>query len=125
MIALFANRFPYKTSLRFFDIFFCEGWKLPVRTMVALLKHCKQDVLKKNTAEIIPHLYKVASELQPQQFLDVSLGLKVTVSTINDYIKQYEESLPEAEKEKIAAYKESRKQIQAGKRKSVWNKVFS
>src|SRR5437762_98916 len=41
IIALFTNRFPYKTSLRFFDIFLCEGWKMVLRTMVAIIKFSK------------------------------------------------------------------------------------
>ena len=87
IISFFLNHLPFKTALRIFDIFLCEGNKILYRAMLAILAIKEKKILKANDATDILVICRETEEEYNDDDLFIKLCFKFTFS--RKYVEVY------------------------------------
>ena len=89
-ISLFARTFEFHITLRIYDCFFLEGFKVIYRMALALLKLNEPYFFKAKKGEVLPLIYKCYENIDVEELLKVGFGFNISRNFIDKCEEEFE-----------------------------------
>ena len=89
-ISLFARTFDFHITLRIYDCFFLEGFKVIYRMALALLKLNEPYFFKAKKGEVLPLIYKCYENIDVEELLKVGFGFNISRNFIDKCEEEFE-----------------------------------
>lgn len=89
-ISLFTYNFPCAFSTRVWDSFLLEGWKVPFRVALALLKVARADLLKLDFENIMHYFRALPKKADPETVIKAAFKLSLKRKELDALRREYE-----------------------------------
>ena len=92
-MTLFVYRLHFRSVLRLWDIFLCEGWKIIFRLSIMLLKS-EQHRLMGQPIDVCMHVLRtITDDKHPDAIIDSAMAVKFKTECLLEYRRDYEDML--------------------------------
>jgi hypothetical protein len=92
-MTVFAYHFPFRVTLRVWDAFLCEGWKIVFRVAIALLDWEKADLLAVGLEGLLPKLKHLCEGKDPEEVIQRALKVDLATKQLDKLKEDYEKTL--------------------------------
>lgn len=89
-LTLFVYHFQFRSLLRIWDIFMCEGWKEIFRVAIGLMRWEEKMLLQLPFDKILPALKALHEDKDPDEIVDRSLKVKFKTEQLLAWRAEYE-----------------------------------